>query len=1042
MKRIIALLILTVLCFGVLTSCEAVDTVKGWFGIGGEEESTGLAEADVYLHKLYSGKDGSKVSNSFDVVGKVPGAGKFLEVTWTADNEKVEIVPSTTAGYYTVKLPANNTEEFTFSITATITDANGDTKTRTYSFTMIVVNNDVIVTEPQEGVDYKFFLYQGKYQQNLYMLNTTQDGGNKFINTSNDPKVAAVFNVEKVEGGYKFYTMINNVKNYIYAYTTQNGEKISKFIGYSTTNSTVFYYDTEVGGAWMTNINDYPYGVGTYDIYKTVSLSDGSFFTPAEVGNSQYVMKIVTAEYANSQTPDEEPTVEVPEANTTLTIPEAIELGGKVVDYTEGKYYISGSIVNITSDTYGNMNIQDAEGNKILVYGTYDKTGANRFDAMNPQPAVGDTIVVYGVIGNHKGTPQMKDGWIQSINGVELEGSTPGGETPETPSTTIGVVAAPVAGTAYKFGMVQTNAGKTVYLVGGMDGYYMATTEDVAAAIDVYLEETEGGYYLYTLDGETKTYINMVVSEDGEHVNGAYQATASTVYTYNAESKTIIAVVNEVEYWFGTRSDKSYTTVGPCAVSYAGFYCQFYGEVEGGNEGSEGETPVDPETPSTTLGVVDAPVAGTAYKFGMVQTNAGKTVYLVGGMDGYYMATTEDVAAAIDVYLEETEGGYYLYTLDGETKTYINMVVSEDGEHVNGAYQATASTVYTYNAESKTIIAVVNEVEYWFGTRSDKSYTTVGPCAVSYAGFYCQFYGEVEGGEDVGGGNEGGEGETPVDPETPSTPTVITTIPDALAAAEGAKVKLTGTVHSFYENWSSYNNCSPYIVDEAGNKILVFRTTTRVYVGDVITVEGTVTIYNAVAQIAQSGSVVTVTTPHTCTFSDATCTEASACTACGAAGTDAALGHTAANADGKCDRCGIDLSVSYVEKELSFADKANRTTFTTSQQVWVQNGITLTNDKGSSTSNVADYADPARFYKSSKLTVEFSNMTKIEFVCNSDSYATALQGSIAANANYTVTVSGSTVTVIFAEAVNSFVVNSLTGGQVRMNSLTVTAIDK
>ena len=69
-------------------------------------------------------------------------------------------------------------------------------------------------------------------------------------------------------------------------------------------------------------------------------------------------------------------------------------------------------------------------------------------------------------------------------------------------------------------------------------------------------------------------------------------------------------------------------------------------------------------------------------------------------------------------------------------------------------------------------------------------------------------------------------------------------------------------------------------------------------------------------------------------------------------------------------------------------------------------------------------------------------MTKIEFVCNSDSYATALQGSIAANANYTVTVSGSTVTVIFAEAVNSFVVNSLTGGQVRMNSLTVTAIDK
>ena len=54
---------------------------------------------------------------------------------------------------------------------------------------------------------------------------------------------------------------------------------------------------------------------------------------------------------------------------------------------------------------------------------------------------------------------------------------------------------------------------------------------------------------------------------------------------------------------------------------------------------------------------------------------------------------------------------------------------------------------------------------------------------------------------------------------------------------------------------------------------------------------------------------------------------------------------------------------------LSFANKAQRTTFTTSQQVWEQNGIVFTNDKGSSTSNVADYANPARIYASSKITV-------------------------------------------------------------------------
>ena len=111
-----------------------------------------------------------------------------------------------------------------------------------------------------------------------------------------------------------------------------------------------------------------------------------------------------------------------------------------------------------------------------------------------------------------------------------------------------------------------------------MSGYYMATTTDENAALDVYLEATEGGYYLYAMVSGVKTYINMVVSDT--HVNGAYEAAASTVYRYDAESKTVIAVVNDADYWFGTRNDKTYTTVGPCAVSYQGFYCMFYGWIE------------------------------------------------------------------------------------------------------------------------------------------------------------------------------------------------------------------------------------------------------------------------------------------------------------------------------------------------------------------------------------------------------------------------------------------------------------------------------
>lgn len=117
---------------------------------------------------------------------------------------------------------------------------------------------------------------------------------------------------------------------------------------------------------------------------------------------------------------------------------------------------------------------------------------------------------------------------------------------------------------------------------------------------------------------------------------------------------------------------------------------------------------------------------------------------------------------------------------------------------------------------------------------------------------------------------------------------------------------------------------------------------------------------------------------------------------------------------------------------LSFADKAQRTTYTTSQQVWEQNGITFTNNKSNSTTNVADYADPVRLYAKSEVIVEHANtMTQIVFVCGSGTYATALKNSIGDAA----TVSGSNVTV----ALNSttFTVASLTA-QVRLKEMTVT----
>ena len=568
---------------------------------------------------------------------------------------------------------------------------------------------------------------------------------------------------------------------------------------------------------------------------------------------------------------------------------------------------IKGLTVTEVNDNNGqyttpNISTVDAAGNPIQIY---KAVVAKDGDAWAIK--VGDVIDVTAGVGCYKETLQLRNTLSTEIvlaeTGAEpdapvdpsepeateptapsepeetqptapSEEPTAPSEEPTEPANPAGpaIVEKPVAGTAYKFGMAQGNLeNKVYYLVGGMNGYYMATTEDATAALDVYLEETDGGYYLYAMADGAKQYINMVVS--GTHVNGAYEAEASTVYTYDAEAGTVVATVEDAPYWFGTRNDKTYTTVGPCKVEYEGFYCRFYTVSEGGETPSEPENtqPTEPEVtdptepseeptapseeptePANPAGpaIVEKPVAGTAYKFGMAQGNLeNKVYYLVGGMNGYYMATTEDATAALDVYLEETDGGYYLYAMADGAKQYINMVVS--GTHVNGAYEAEASTVYTYDAEAGTVVATVEDAPYWFGTRNDKTYTTVGPCKVEYEGFYCRFYTVSEGGETPSEPEATQptepEATQPTEPEAtqPTEPETneIVDIATALAGADGTKFTVKGVVTAI--------DSSNYYVQDTTGAICVRMASkpTDVALGDTIIGTGTKSVYNGMPQL-------------------------------------------------------------------------------------------------------------------------------------------------------------------------------------------------
>ena len=178
----------------------------------------------------------------------------------------------------------------------------------------------------------------------------------------------------------------------------------------------------------------------------------------------------------------------------------------------------------------------------------------------------------------------------------------------------------------------------------------------------------------------------------------------------------------------------------------------------------------------------------------------------------------------------------------------------------------------------------------------------------------------------------------------------------------------------------------------------------------------------------------------------ATCTEAglsegTVCADCGfvvTAQTEIpALGHSY-DEDGECVECGKIKGDVQPVATITFDDAAKRTVGGNEQQVWVENEIIFTNNKAASTSNVnISYVAPVRLYKNSDIIIEYPGMGKIEFACNTEDYATALESSLTDGTYASAVVSGKIVTVIFDTAVDSYTI-TLSGGQVRMDSLTVT----
>ncbi len=272
-------------------------------------------------------------------------------------------------------------------------------------------NDELIVSAPVADVAYKLFLAQNSLGQTLYAGASLSN--NKYLTGETDAANGYDFYAEIVDGGYKFYTMIDGTKMYLNAeLILEDGETYpSKYLNYKAETTNVWYYKSDVK-AWFVTLDGSEYVLGTYNSFDTFCISQASHITTETTGKTQFPGNLILKDDAGNAQPD---IPAVPTEETSIPDFKAIASAQPDKgDTTIEKYLVTGTITEIVQTTYGNVYIEDADGNRLYIYGLLDADGTNKFETMNPQPKVGDTITVLGVASNYDG-PQMNNGWVQEL---------------------------------------------------------------------------------------------------------------------------------------------------------------------------------------------------------------------------------------------------------------------------------------------------------------------------------------------------------------------------------------------------------------------------------------------------------------------------------------------------------------------------------------------------------------------------------------------------------------------------------------------------
>ena len=446
---------------------------------------------------------------------------------------------------------------------------------------------------------------------------------------------------------------------------------------------------------------------------------------------------------------------------------------------------------------------------------------------------------------------------------------------------------------------------------------------------------------------------------------------------------------------------------------------------------------IDPYEPV----LITAPVAGTAYKFMSVQGKLNnKELYFNGQASGTYLATSTKSAEGANVVLVATEGGYYL-SIEGETAKYINVrnVYNEEKQktYTNTYIEDTASTVWTYNTEYNTVVTTIEDTEYYLGTYNE--YETFSASNLSYAAtsYPARFYTVLD---------------RPTD-EEPSDKAPIAGKEYKLMLTQGNLNKdlyFAGAMSGYYyATTENFAEATIIVLEEAdGGFYMTFDNNgTKNYLNLVLSADGAhknvvfgaeaITVWTYNEELDTMTTMFEGAEHYLGTYNSYNTISASSIDKAPTSFVSHLVDPTTTpEAPEVPEVPEPELPEATLAATITFDSTDKRTSFSGEQQVWNENGITITNNKAGSTQPVADYAKPARFYKSTSLTVEYSEeIVMIVIECAYADRALLATDNIA-GATVTVDDSGLVCTIILDEPATSFSISSLPR-QLRINKLEV-----